>query len=556
MKQYIKLSNECNLNCSNCYRKYNLEDSSSNIINKIKENRIIIFGGEPTLDINKLKSITNQLTKKEVVIITNGSFLQDSDKTKVIDEISTEIIIKAEPFIQQNININLLNKIKNKTKILIQIRKTTNIPKIINYFIPIIKEFIFEFFFPENTNELNNYSEYINYVEFYEKINQIKNQELILHTANIPECIKVLFNDNTKKYDGSSYDIKENTDKTICQLCENLDNCDGLFAHKNDLIINQIKNIPLKPIEAKLEITYDCNLNCEFCMNKNSKQTQNELTTDEIKTNIKILKNNDIQTIRFTGGEPTIRKDIWDLIEYAKELQLKVLLNTNGLKLEENDIEFINNNVDQIMISIHKINSETKQIKKILTNLNKPRKIINVITNHETINNFEIYEQLSQDCKSEITYLRPIDNPNTKNSINFKELENLIDKIHIHNTSSKYKIHITALPFCFYKPEILKDISNGFWTCGIGNTIVLNPNGELKYCYSINEPNTKLNENNFKEITNSPIFSNTKNGILIPNECKVCYLLSQCLGGCRFSALKNKGNIAELDPFARPENIK
>ncbi|PIY82331.1 MAG: heme biosynthesis protein, partial [Candidatus Omnitrophica bacterium CG_4_10_14_0_8_um_filter_44_12] len=42
------------------------------------------------------------------------------------------------------------------------------------------------------------------------------------------------------------------------------------------------------------------------------------------------IKKAKISIVRFTGGEPLLRNDIFELIKYAKSKGLKIRLNTNG----------------------------------------------------------------------------------------------------------------------------------------------------------------------------------------------------------------------------------
>ena len=85
-------------------------------------------------------------------------------------------------------------------------------------------------------------------------------------------------------------------------------------------------------------ITFRCDLNCSFCYAKG--RSNDELTTDEIKTYIiDNIADSNCRWIGFTGGDPLIRSDIFELIEYAKEKGLDTVLGTNGLLLNEDRIQ-------------------------------------------------------------------------------------------------------------------------------------------------------------------------------------------------------------------------
>lgn len=88
----------------------------------------------------------------------------------------------------------------------------------------------------------------------------------------------------------------------------------------------------------RISLTERCNLRCTYCMPADGVTlTKNEgiLTTDEIVQIASIFVNEGVQKIRLTGGEPTVRKDIIDVVGRLKELKglEQVTMTTNGLTL-------------------------------------------------------------------------------------------------------------------------------------------------------------------------------------------------------------------------------
>lgn len=79
-------------------------------------------------------------------------------------------------------------------------------------------------------------------------------------------------------------------------------------------------------------ITDRCNLSCTHCYNKSGpdRSTVGELTTTEAIRVIDDLADMGVPLILFTGGEPLMREDIWDLALHAKSRGLKMALSTNG----------------------------------------------------------------------------------------------------------------------------------------------------------------------------------------------------------------------------------
>jgi len=78
-------------------------------------------------------------------------------------------------------------------------------------------------------------------------------------------------------------------------------------------------------------ITKQCNLACIHCyMDADPRRAQGELTTAEAKAVIDDLAAFRVPVILFSGGEPLIRQDIFELMAYAVDKGIRVTLSTNG----------------------------------------------------------------------------------------------------------------------------------------------------------------------------------------------------------------------------------
>ncbi|MCK5628934.1 radical SAM protein [Candidatus Bathyarchaeota archaeon] len=77
--------------------------------------------------------------------------------------------------------------------------------------------------------------------------------------------------------------------------------------------------------------TGKCNCNCLYCnVNSTSKPAIEELNTEEALKLVDEAYNFGIKWFGIKGGEPLLRKDIFEIITYAKSLDLNVCLLTNG----------------------------------------------------------------------------------------------------------------------------------------------------------------------------------------------------------------------------------
>ena len=79
-------------------------------------------------------------------------------------------------------------------------------------------------------------------------------------------------------------------------------------------------------------LTDRCNLSCTHCYSRSApdSQIQGELSTTEALAFIDNLAAAGIPLVIFTGGEPLVRPDIWQLADHSREAGIKTALSTNG----------------------------------------------------------------------------------------------------------------------------------------------------------------------------------------------------------------------------------
>lgn len=79
-------------------------------------------------------------------------------------------------------------------------------------------------------------------------------------------------------------------------------------------------------------LTDRCNLACTHCYSRSEPQspTGGELTTAEALAFIDDLASAGVPLVIFTGGEPLVRPDIWELADYCRKKEIKTALSTNG----------------------------------------------------------------------------------------------------------------------------------------------------------------------------------------------------------------------------------
>ena len=107
------------------------------------------------------------------------------------------------------------------------------------------------------------------------------------------------------------------------------------------------------PYRLDLALTYRCNNNCIHCYAGGSRETRELSTNEWIRVIDKIFELG-IPHIVFTGGEPTLRDDLIQLIRYAEERELVTGLVTNGRKLMDASYvdALVNAGIDHIQITL------------------------------------------------------------------------------------------------------------------------------------------------------------------------------------------------------------
>ena len=107
----------------------------------------------------------------------------------------------------------------------------------------------------------------------------------------------------------------------------------------------------------RLSITDVCNFKCGYCLPNGYFKQENKpgfLTLDEISNLVSALAELGVSKIRLTGGEPTVRKDFFDILKNIKSKGKinNLVMTTNGYKLNQIADQLIKDGINGINISI------------------------------------------------------------------------------------------------------------------------------------------------------------------------------------------------------------
>lgn len=115
----------------------------------------------------------------------------------------------------------------------------------------------------------------------------------------------------------------------------------------------------------RLSITDICNFKCTYCLPEGYKKTPGDtrsfMSGQEISRLTKALSELGVCKIRLTGGEPTVRKDFFDILNDMKQNSKieKITMTTNGYQLDKIAKQLHQSGLDGINISIDSLDRET-----------------------------------------------------------------------------------------------------------------------------------------------------------------------------------------------------
>lgn len=323
-------------------------------------------------------------------------------------------------------------------------------------------------------------------------------------------------------------------------------------------------------LEVMIEVEPRCNFKCQFCFNKISFAKKGRdfraMDGELIKRIIGHLADLGVPKIRFTGGEPLLRQDLFELMAFAKKKGLQVNLNTNGSLVTEAIAKKMKGLVDGVLISIESPDndkeSEITGFKNALAVKTRGIKTLakaGVVCRVGTVISAGVADDFDRFAKfisglpvKKWEFFRPV--PLGKkwiNAVDFETIEKLAIKTAAFKRTSKKEIAFAnALPFCCVKDLWLFDFISHGGTLEEGRTrIVIDARGFVKPFYFIEK---KLGSPlDLEKAWNHPFLKAMREMKNVPKECRQCLFLKKCCGGTRYAAKLATGNWKGRDPMAR-----
>jgi radical SAM protein with 4Fe4S-binding SPASM domain len=317
------------------------------------------------------------------------------------------------------------------------------------------------------------------------------------------------------------------------------------------------------PYRMDLALTYRCDNKCIHCYAGGPRETV-ELTTSEWFRVMDKLHSIGIPHVVFTGGEPTLRDDLVDLIAYTQKLELVSGLVTNGRRLR--DATYLNRLVevglDHIQITVE---SHDEQVHDKITGVQGSwRETVQGLKNaiatpiytlsNTTLNQFNVKDiiktidflydlGLTQFACNSVIYSGKAPRIAKEFALEEADLEPVINEIKNHALARGMDFTwYTPTQYCVFSPLQLELGIKNCSACRI--SMCIEPNGVVIPCQSYFTPLGKILTDDWEKIWNNPLCQELRSRAYAPEKCQDCPQLSTCGAGCPLQ-LQQDGYICD-----------
>ena len=313
------------------------------------------------------------------------------------------------------------------------------------------------------------------------------------------------------------------------------------------------------PICLTWELTYACNLECAHCLSSSGRRDPRELSTEQCKAVIDELQRMQVFYVNIGGGEPTIRPDFWELLEYAVNHDVGVKFSTNGVRLNPERAAFLaspacNGYVD-VQISLDGATAEVNDYVRgpgsfdtALTALANLKDAgfedakISVVCTRQNIGQLDEFKALADEYGAtlRLTRLRP----SGRGADVWDELHplpeqqrELYDWLMAHTAAGSARGEEVLTGDSFFHLAAFGESLPGLNLCGAGRVVCLiDPIGDVYACpFAIHDDflaGNLLADGGFQRVWQDSELFNELRSPQTGGACSSCQFFDSCRGGC------------------------
>lgn len=314
-------------------------------------------------------------------------------------------------------------------------------------------------------------------------------------------------------------------------------------------VIEPFSKPPDLPYRVDLALTYRCNNACQHCYN-DPRRKPKELDTASWKTILDSLWKIGIPHVVFTGGEPTLREDLPELVQKAQLLGMVTGINTNGRKLSNPSYvhQLVEAGLDHVQITVE---SHDAAIHDAIVNhdgawLQSTEGIRNAVATHLFVmTNTTLLKTNTADLDKTLQFLNALKVPTiglngliysgrgstVGEGIREEELPKLLSQAtgftQIHH---QRLIWYTPTQYCHFDP-----VSSGLGVKGCtaaSYNLCIEPDGSVLPCQSYYQSLGNILKDEWDTIWEHPLAKSLREHQFLQEKCQGCNLIKECGGGC------------------------
>ena len=330
-----------------------------------------------------------------------------------------------------------------------------------------------------------------------------------------------------------------------------------------------MKEMPITrlPNVAALELTYRCNHRCLFCScpwESDKTYKKAELKAEEWFSVIDALMENGVSAFTLTGGEPLMREDLMQIIEYILQKGASLNMISNGRKIDDDFLDYIAKKKISICISIPGIETFVEHtgidnVQHVLSLFEKTKirgiqATANIAVTKKNLP--ELYENIAYALIKGADYIllnrflpggRGLQNQ--EYLLSKEETNRMLDIAEaVLSKANKYGHVGTELPLCAIDhPDRYKHIQVSNLCSAAKGFCVIDPSGYLKVCN--HSPVRVCRYDELDTLEQNEYWIRFRSRNYLPEMCKDCDKKDRCDGGCREAAHVFYGNINAKDPI-------
>jgi radical SAM protein with 4Fe4S-binding SPASM domain len=310
------------------------------------------------------------------------------------------------------------------------------------------------------------------------------------------------------------------------------------------------------PLRMDLALTFKCQNDCVHCYAGGPHETP-ELNITQWKEVIDRLSQIGIFILTFTGGEPTLREDLPELLQYAQNKGMVTGLITNGRKLKDKEyvktlekagLDFVQVTLESHQPKIHDLMTAAKgSWKETVAGIKNAAQSQIYVTTNTTLSKYNAPEFLKT-----IDYIKELDvaafgcnsliysgkatGVSQEFALPIETLEELLPKIRDKANQLHLKfLWYTPTQYCRLDPV---QLGLGVKSCSAAMiNMCVGPNGDVYPCQSYFEPLGNILVDGWEKIWNHPLAVKIRNREYVEPKCKGCPQLQVCGGGCPLELL-------------------